>query len=116
MSEIDFTKCILTFLCNSTFHFFTVTSSHMENKSNKKENGGECDICKKYFRCKSSISRHKKIHMGSEIKENEGGECDICKKYFTCKYRIPQHKRDVHDEAIERPICSKCNKVFKIIY
>ena len=55
-----------------------------ESKLTAKSNA--CDVCKKYFKTKSSLNIHKRSHSG-----DKPYVCDVCKKSFSQKGTLTRH-------------------------
>ncbi|XP_072948605.1 uncharacterized protein [Epargyreus clarus] len=67
----------------------------------------QCDVCKKYYLCKSSLKCHIKKHFGMYKKYI----CDFCGHVFNNAAYMEMHMSSVHQER--RPFkCTLCPKTF----
>lgn len=65
----------------------------------------ECEMCKKKFTRKGSLSKHMVTHLGGKLYE-----CEICGKNFTQKYSLTQHML-IH-MGVKDHGCEICGKKF----
>ncbi|XP_058832115.1 transcription factor grauzone-like [Topomyia yanbarensis] len=70
-----------------------------------------CDTCGKEFRCKESIERHIKRHMG--INPVERLQCHICSRWITGKRNLKLHMRTVHCDKNQEFSCDICYQKYR---
>ena len=64
-----------------------------------------CDLCKKLFKLRSQLKKHKIIHTGEKQYS-----CDHCDKTFCQKNKLTKHKR-IHS-GIKPFSCKPCDKYY----
>ena len=83
---------------------FLINQSKMESPINKTKTGGECDICKKYFKYKYNISLHKRVVH--EVREEV--KCEECEHTFKHMIYLKAHKKRNHEGKNVKCKCDVC--------
>ncbi len=71
---------------------------------------GDCEVCGKQFRCKSTLVKHLKTHEPKVDKEKLTLLCELCGKGFKGKNGLKSHTDVVHNQI--RHNCSHCGEEF----
>ena len=54
-----------------------------------------CDVCKKFFKLKTNMIKHKSIHAGGKP-----FKCDLCEKTFLYKHVLADHKEYIQGKNL----------------
>ena len=81
--------------CESTFTQKSDLNRHMLSVHSTSNVGEkyECNICKKEFKRKDKLMRHKEIHAKARIKII----CEVCRDQFNTKDDLRAHRISVHE-------------------
>ena len=80
--------------------------AHIQDKHDKKGSKFSCPDCKKYFRRKFDLKRHRvTVHLGIK-----NFKCDICGKCFGDGKDMTRHRSAVH---LGMKTCINCKKIFR---
>ncbi|XP_041983878.1 zinc finger protein 845-like [Aricia agestis] len=96
---------IVGYKCLECDMFFKTSRARKTHVARCHREGLQCDICKRFFVNKTTLTTHLKLHEGPQPRE----KCHICNKMVRVvqlKYHIRRHENKTRYE------CTECDKVF----
>lgn len=90
-------------------NFFEKSSLKAHKRIHDLKSVNQCNICQKYFKSKSSVSKHiRRIHNLTQEYE-----CSRCSKVFYKRYEIVNHIFKNHQEDYSKYSCESCSKLYE---
>ena len=90
-------------LCNVTFRTYSGLNTHMMRHDNDRPY--KCDQCENAYTHRSGLKRHLLAHTGAKPYG-----CVLCEQKFSERSACKRHMKNIHSEAIDRPITRQQEK------